>query len=110
MQNAFSLTDAALKQLAKLCQEKQNKGLYVDIKTTGCSGYAYDFTTIKQPQTDDIIFPQENGFFIEVSQKNLAFIKGSTLDYVREKMNASFQFINNPNEKARCGCGESFTV
>jgi iron-sulfur cluster assembly protein len=109
MQNALSLTDAALNQLTKLCQEKQHKGLYIDIKRTGCSGYAYDLTTVNQTQAEDIIFPQENGLFVAISKKNLEFIKGSTLDYVREKMNARFKFLN-PNEKGSCGCGESFTV
>ncbi len=105
----ITLTPNALKQLEKLCKNQRGKGLYINIKTTGCSGYAYDLQIIDAPHQDDLVFPQSNYYFIAISKKNLPFVMGSTLDYVREGVNAHFKFIN-PNEQGTCGCGESFTI
>jgi iron-sulfur cluster assembly protein len=41
--------------------------------------------------------------------KSLAYLNGMTIDYVRNGLNEGFEFVN-PNEKDRCGCGESFRV
>lgn len=109
MHNTLELTDAAMKQLAKLCASNHGSGLYITIKETGCSGYAYDLSIIKEASPDDIIFPQANQLFVAISKKNISIIAGSTLDYVKEGVNARFKF-NNPNETGSCGCGESFTV
>ena len=37
------------------------------------------------------------------------FLIGSEMDYKEQKFSSGFEF-KNPNEIARCGCGESFTV
>ncbi len=50
------------------------------------------------------------GLNIIVAHEYIGAIQGSTLDYVTEGMNSHFELVNNPNEKARCGCGESFTI
>ena len=39
----------------------------------------------------------------------IMFLIGSEMDYKEQKFSSGFEF-NNPNEIARCGCGESFTV
>jgi iron-sulfur cluster assembly protein len=44
-----------------------------------------------------------------VDPKSMPYLEGIELDFAREGLNEGFKF-NNPNEKARCGCGESFTV
>ncbi|HHQ42061.1 MAG TPA: iron-sulfur cluster assembly accessory protein, partial [Chromatiales bacterium] len=41
--------------------------------------------------------------------ESLKLLDGTEVDYVREGLNEGFRF-NNPNVKATCGCGESFTV
>lgn len=107
--NNITLTPAALKQLAKLCQEQHGKGLYINIKTTGCSGFAYDLSVVVHTEKEDLVFPQENHFFVAISKKNFPFVNGSTLDYIRDGLNTKFKFIN-PNEKGTCGCGESFNL
>jgi iron-sulfur cluster assembly protein len=109
MHTSLQLTPAALKQLEKLCEQQNGNGLLINIKTTGCSGYSYDLSVIKKPAKDDLVFEQENHRFVAINPKNLPFIAGSTLDYVREGLNARFKFLN-PNEKGTCGCGESFTI
>jgi iron-sulfur cluster assembly protein len=109
MHNILTLTDAAIKQLAKLCAEHHGKGLYINIKTSGCSGYRYDLSIITKPSAEDEIFMQANQFFVAINKNNIPIINGSLLDYVKEGVNARFKF-NNPNEIGSCGCGESFTV
>ena len=109
MQTTLQLTDAAYKQLAKLCTEQNGQGLYINIKETGCSGYAYDLSIINKPDAEDVVFPQADQLFVAINKKHLPLITGSTLDFVREGVNARFKF-NNPNEAGSCGCGESFTV
>jgi iron-sulfur cluster assembly protein len=44
-----------------------------------------------------------------VDPKSGAYLQGITVDYVRQGLNEGFEF-RNPNERDRCGCGESFRV
>ena len=57
---------------------------------------------------EDQMFEQ-HGVKLLIDPKSLAYIDGTELDYVREGLNEGFKF-NNPNERDRCGCGESFRV
>ena len=50
-----------------------------------------------------------DGLKIVVDPKSLIYLRGSMLDYEVKLMHHGFKF-QNPNEKAGCGCGESFTV
>ena len=52
---------------------------------------------------------EDKGVKVVVSPKSLAYLDGAELDYGREGLNEGFRFTN-PNEKARCGCGESFSI
>ena len=78
--------------------KNSNGGVFVTVKTTGCSGYAYYL------EYDD----NQDGI-IRIDPKYLHLFEGVVLDYVKKGINEGFEF-DNPNEKARCGCGESFTV
>ena len=57
---------------------------------------------------EDVVFEQQ-GVKILVDPKSLPYIDGTELDFVREGLNEGFRF-NNPNERDRCGCGESFRI
>jgi iron-sulfur cluster assembly protein len=83
-------------------------GLRVAITTTGCSGYAYVLEFVDTLNDDDEVF-ESNGIKIVVDSKSLTFIDGTEIDYVVNGLNEGFEF-NNPLTKAKCGCGESFTV
>ena len=52
---------------------------------------------------------QEDNFVVVINQKHLPYLQGLTIDYVRNGLNEGFEF-KNPNERDRCGCGESFRV
>jgi len=106
---AITLTQNAAQHINRHL-EKRGKGigLRLGVRTTGCSGMAYKLEYVDEPDSQDHVFEQ-HGIKLFVDPKSLAFIDGTELDYGREGLNAGFKF-SNPNEKASCGCGESFTV
>ncbi len=102
-----SLTEKAANKV-KLLLEKENKnnyGLRVGIISGGCSGYTYDIGLEKASKADDIIL-EDKGVKIFMNNESIAFMKGSTVDYVETLQNSGFK-INNPNVKRSCGCGHS---
>ena len=94
-----NITDKATERLNYfLDQRGKGGGVFVTVKTTGCSGYAYHLE-----------FASYQDSLIEVDAQYQHMFEGVTLDYTKKGLNEGFEF-DNPNEKAKCGCGESFTV
>lgn len=106
---SISLTESAAKHV-KTYLEKRGKGVgvRVGVKTTGCSGMAYTIEFADQAETEDHVF-EDKGVKVIVNPKSMVYLSGTELDFTREGLNEGFQF-RNPNEKDRCGCGESFSV
>ena len=99
---------AAVKAKEFLESRGTGLGLRIKITTTGCSGYAYNLEFVDvEDSTDNMYYSR--GVKIFVDDKSLAFIDGTEIDYVIDGLNEGFEF-NNPLTKAKCGCGESFTV
>lgn len=104
-----TLTEKAALQIKKQLDKRgKGIGLKLGVRKSGCSGYAYALDYADQVQDQDIVF-EEHGVKLIVAQDDLTYIDGMQLDYRREGINEAFQF-NNPNVKATCGCGESFSV
>jgi len=105
----ISLTELAAEKV-KTQLERRGKGLgiRVAVKTTGCSGLSYVIEYVDVPQLEDMSFVSY-GIHVFVDPKSLVYVDGVEMDWVRNGLNEGFDF-KNPNEKARCGCGESFTV
>jgi iron-sulfur cluster assembly protein len=107
----ITFTDTALKKV-KTQLEKRGKGvgIKIGIKTTGCSGLAYVLEYVDEYGYEENVtnFSQKD-FIVLVSQKHLPYVQGMTVDYVRNGLNEGFEF-KNPNERDRCGCGESFRI
>jgi iron-sulfur cluster assembly protein len=83
--------------------------LRLGIKGGGCSGFSYVLRFEDDPPRDkDIVF-EEHGVKIIIDKKSLTYLNGSTLDWEKTLLKQGFKFVN-PNEKATCGCGHSFTV
>ncbi len=106
----MSLTDAAAERVKNLMSSRTEPatGLRIGVRTGGCSGMAYsmDFANEKEP-LDEVV--EEKGVTLFVDTKALMFLIGTEMDYVEDKLQSGFVF-NNPNEKGRCGCGESFHI
>ena len=106
---SITITENAAKHVNQhLHSRGQGVGLRLGVKTTGCSGLAYVIEFADQVDQDDTVF-EERGVKIIVDPKCLMYLDGTELDFAKEGLNEGFKFIN-PNEKARCGCGESFSV
>jgi iron-sulfur cluster assembly protein len=105
----ISLTELAAEKV-KTQLERRGKGLgiRVAVKTTGCSGLSYVIEYVDVPRVEDMSFVT-HGIHVFVDPKSLVYVDGIEMDWVRNGLNEGFDF-KNPNEKARCGCGESFTV
>ncbi len=106
---SISLTTSAADRVrSHLARRGCGLGLRLSIKATGCSGYSYvvDFADTARP--DDLVF-EDQGVKVYVDRESFPVLDGTTVDFVRQGLNESFQF-QNPNVKAECGCGESFTV
>ena len=107
----ISLTDTASKKI-KLNLERRGKGagIRIGVRTTGCSGLAYtmDYVDEYLAEVGVTNFAQRD-FVVLVDAKSLAYLDGLTMDWVRNGLNEGFDFVN-PNERDRCGCGESFRI
>ena len=106
---SVTLSEAAARHVSRyLAKRGKGVGVRLGVRTTGCSGLAYTLEYVDALATEDVVF-EEHGVKVLVDPKSLAYIDGTTLDYVREGLNEGFRF-NNPNERDKCGCGESFRV
>lgn len=106
---SISLTQPAAEHIQRHLKKRGGGlGLRLGVRLTGCSGLAYKLDFVDEPVEGDQLF-EEHGIKLFVDPKSLPFIDGTRLDYGRDGLNEGFKFIN-PNEKASCGCGESFTV
>jgi len=106
---AITLTEAAARHVTRyLSKRGKGIGVRLGVKTTGCSGLAYKLEFADEVQPEDREF-ESRGVRVLIDPKSLAYLDGTELDFVREGLNEGFKF-NNPNEKDRCGCGESFNV
>lgn len=106
---AITLTETAAKRVADfLANRGKGIGLRLGVKTTGCSGMAYTMEFADELEETDTVF-EDHDLKIIIDPKSLVYLDGTELDFGKEGLNEGFKFTN-PNESARCGCGESFTV
>ena len=106
----ITITEAAADRVKALIakSEKPVMGLRVGVKPQGCSGMSYFVEYADEANaTEDVV--EDKGVKIFIDPAAILFLIGSEMDYVEDKFNSGFVF-NNPNEKGRCGCGESFHV
>jgi iron-sulfur cluster assembly protein len=105
----MSLSEVAAERLARLYEGAQ-KGmlLRIDVSTKGCSGMSYRMEWVAEPGPGDEVVT-DRGLTVLVDRKASLFLIGTTMDYQTKDLSSGFTFVN-PNEKGRCGCGESFHV
>lgn len=105
----MSLTDAAADRLRALYAKGQaGKLLRIGVGTKGCSGLSYQMAWVDEPGPGDEVVVDKD-VTVLVDRKASLFLIGTVMDYEVKALEAGFTFTN-PNEKGRCGCGESFHV
>ena len=106
----FKLTDAAADRVKHLLhhEQKAEAVLRISVTTQGCSGLSYSMEYADAPLPMDELV-EDKGVKICVDPLATMYLAGTEMDYVEDKLTSGFVF-NNPNEKGRCGCGESFHV
>jgi len=107
----ISFTDKAKQIIQKnLTKRGKGKGIKVGVRTTGCSGLAYTLEYVDSLDEKELYWMGgDQDVMIVATRKDFVYLEGMTIDYVRQGLNEGFEFIN-PNERDRCGCGESFRI
>lgn len=106
----MNLTDAAAAQIQHLLDQrgKASAGIRLGVRSAGCSGLAYSLEYADEIEKFDEVVV-DKGVTVLIDPKAVMFLIGSEMDFVEDKLKSGFTF-NNPNEKGKCGCGESFHV
>ncbi len=105
----LNFSDSAIDPfLSRLENRGKGVGIKIGVKKAGYSGYEYFFEYVDSFEDNGVVF-EKNGCKIFVDNSSLDFLKGSLIDYQKDGLNQGIKFLN-PNAKAVCGCGESFTI
>jgi iron-sulfur cluster assembly protein len=107
----ITVTETATKKIKQNLERRgKGAGIRIGVRTTGCSGLAYtmEYVDTYEAEVGVTNFAQKD-FVLLIDAKSLVYLNGLTMDWVRNGLNEGFDFIN-PNERDRCGCGESFRV
>jgi iron-sulfur cluster assembly protein len=108
-ENLVLLTPAAGKKVAALIErERQGDFLRLAITGGGCNGLSYKMKFVPEPKRGDILV-RTGGVHVLVDSKSALYLKGTHVDYSSALVAGGFKFTN-PNAKASCSCGESFSV
>lgn len=105
----ISATESAIKKIKQQIQRRgKGSGIRIAVKTTGCSGLAYVLEFVDSPISSDVKV-ECDGCAIYIDPKSSPYVQGMIVDYAKNGLNEGFEF-RNPNERDRCGCGESFRI
>jgi len=107
----ITVTDTASKKIKQqLTKRGKGVGIKLGVRTTGCSGLAYTMEYVDKYEAEiGIVNYAQKDFVVLVDLKSDVYLNGLTMDWIRNGLNEGFDF-KNPNERDRCGCGESFRV
>jgi iron-sulfur cluster assembly protein len=110
MKQAMTVTEAAAERIKALLAKrgKPSAGIRIGVRSRGCSGLSYTLEYADEKgKFDEVV--EEKGVTVLIDPKATMFILGTEMDFVDDKLQSGFTF-RNPNEKGRCGCGDSFHV
>lgn len=106
----ITISDEAVTRIKELLskRDKPSEGIRVGVRSRGCSGLSYTIEYADEiNKFEDVV--EKDGIRVIIDPKAVMFLLGTEMDFVEEKLKSGFTF-RNPNEKGRCGCGESFHV
>jgi len=107
--DGVTVSERAARRIGEILgHEPPGTMLRLSVEGGGCSGFQYKFDMDRDQAPDDIVVHRD-GALVLIDQVSLKFLAGSELDFVDDLIGASFR-VNNPNAKASCGCGTSFTL
>ena len=109
MNNLLSITVNASIQIKKILSNAPDgiDSVVIGVDKSGCSGYSYKLDFAKSSDLKNFEIIDQDGAKVLIDPKATMFLLGSVMDYRADKLSSRFVF-DNPNEKGRCGCGESF--
>ena len=104
-----TVSERAARQIGEILRrEPPGTMLRVSVEGGGCSGFQYKFDMDRAQAADDIVISRD-GAIVLIDQVSLGYLAGSEIDFVDDLIGASFR-VNNPQAKASCGCGTSFSL
>lgn len=104
------LSESASIHLLGLLQKKNYSqgSLKVAVVGGGCSGLQYQMDLVSEARAQDILI-QSRGVHISVDPKSAVFLSGSEIDFSTDLLKGGFR-VTNPNARATCSCGDSFST
>jgi len=107
--DGITVSERAARRIGEILgREPAGTMLRLSVEGGGCSGFQYKFDIDRGQGPEDVIV-RRDGALVLIDQVSLKFLTGSEIDFVDDLIGASFR-VNNPNAKASCGCGTSFTL
>jgi iron-sulfur cluster assembly accessory protein len=105
----ITVTERAARRIGDILRsEPSGAMLRLSVMGGGCSGFQYRFDVDRDRADDDVAISRD-GITVLVDQVSLQYLTGSEIDFVDDLIGASFK-VNNPQAKASCGCGTSFSL
>jgi len=104
-----TVTERAAKRIGEILRSEPGGAmLRVSVEGGGCSGFQYKFDVAREREADDIVIAKD-GAIVLIDPISLRYMAGAEIDFVDDLIGAAFK-VGNPNAKASCGCGTSFSV
>ena len=109
MAASVTVSERAARRIGDILKgEPSGTMLRVSVEGGGCSGFQYKFDTDRTKAADDLVISRD-GAVILIDPVSVNYMAGSEIDFVDDLIGASFK-VNNPQAKASCGCGTSFSI
>jgi iron-sulfur cluster assembly accessory protein len=108
MDTDVTITERAARKIGEILRAEPGAKLRLSVLGGGCSGFQYKFDVDREQASDDVVVAR-HGVIVLIDQVSLKYMAGSEIDFVDDLIGASFK-VNNPQAKASCGCGTSFSL